>query len=72
MKLLPASFSRTWVQWVQSSSRHTMDHITYCLIWPVNLRGSEALVTPGVGPVINTTAHAFAPQGPAGKPQVQM
>lgn len=41
-----------------------------CVFWPLNLRGSEALVTPGVGPVINTTAHALAPQGPAGKPQV--
>lgn len=34
------------------------------------LRGSEALVTPGVSPLRNTNGHAFAHEGPAGKPQV--
>lgn len=70
MKLLPASFQRIWVPWLVALGNTPEAPSQTAPLTTVNLKGSEALVSPVGGLMINTTLHVFAQHSPAGKTQV--
>ena len=70
MKSLAASFQRIWVPWLVALGNTPEAPSQTAPLTTVNLKGSEALVSPVGGLMINTTLHVFAHHSPAGKTQV--